>query len=51
MVIHPTHLPLFSAICSRRLNRVSRRSKRIGEEETEYRKPFSFNLKEAVPAK
>jgi len=46
-----THLPLFNAICSRRLNRVSRRLKRIGEEETGYYKPFSFDLKEAVIAK
>ena len=37
----PTHLSLFNAICPQRLNRVSRRLKRIDEEETGYHKPFS----------
>ena len=43
----PTHLPLFNAIC----RKVSRRLRRIGEEETGYHKPFSFDLKEVVSAK
>ena len=47
----PTQLPLFVAICPRRLNRVSRRLKRIGEEETGYYKPFSCDLKDVVIAK
>ena len=47
----PTHLPLFDAIGPRRLNRVSGRLKRIGEEKTGYHKPFSFDLKEVVYAK
>jgi len=44
----PTHLPLFNAIFPRRLNRVSRRLKRIGEEETGCHKPFPFDLKEVM---
>jgi len=51
MVSMATHLPLFSAICPRRLNGMSRRSKRIGKEETRYYKPISFDLKEVVIAK
>jgi len=47
----PTHLSLFDAICPRRLNRVSRRLKRIGEEETGYHKPFYFDFKKVVSAK
>jgi len=47
----PTHLPFFNAICPRCQNRVSRRLKRIGEEETGYHKPFSFDLKEVAYAK
>jgi len=47
----PTHLPLFNAIWSRRLNRVSKRLKRIGKEETRYHKPFPFDLKEVMSVK
>ena len=46
-----THLPLFNAIFPRCLNRVSRRLKRIGEEETGCHKPYSFNLKDAADCK
>jgi len=39
------HFPLFKAIYPRRLNRVSRRLKRIGKEEIGYHKPlFRFEL-------
>jgi len=41
----PIQLPLFNAICPRCLNRVSGRLMRIGEEETEHHKLFSFDLK------
>jgi len=51
MVIYASHLPLFNAIFPQRLNRVSRRLMRIGEEETGYHKSFSIVLKEVVSAK
>jgi len=42
------HTNLFAAlqcVCPQCLNRVSRRLKRIGEEETRYHKPFFFQFK------
>jgi len=48
MVFHANSFALLLCVCPRRLNRVSSRTKRIGKEETEYHKSFSFDLKDII---
>jgi len=48
--MYANSIALFDAICPRRLNKMSRRLKRIGKEEVRYHKPF-FDLKDTVDCK
>jgi len=51
IAFHANSFAPLLCVCTWCLNRVNRRLKKIGEEETGYHKPFSVNFKDAVDCK